>query len=36
VLGHYASMGVERAILILPPLVDALPVIREWAELTTT
>jgi probable F420-dependent oxidoreductase len=33
VLTHYASMGVERAVLILPPLADALPVIREWAGL---
>jgi probable F420-dependent oxidoreductase len=35
VLGHYASMGVERAVLILPPAADVLPVIREWAGLTT-
>jgi probable F420-dependent oxidoreductase len=33
VLGHYASMGIERAVLILPPLSDALPAIREWAPL---
>jgi probable F420-dependent oxidoreductase len=33
VLGHYASMGIERAVLILPPMADALPVIREWAGL---
>jgi probable F420-dependent oxidoreductase len=36
VLGHYASVGVERAILILPPLADVRPVIREWAGLTAT
>jgi probable F420-dependent oxidoreductase len=36
VLGHYASLGVERAVLILPPRADALPVIREWAGLTAT
>jgi probable F420-dependent oxidoreductase len=35
VLWHYASLGVERAVLILPPRGDALPVIREWAALTT-
>lgn len=35
VLGHYASMGVERAVLILPPQADALPVIRGWAGLTS-
>jgi probable F420-dependent oxidoreductase len=35
VLGHYASMGVERAILILPPRPDVLPVLHEWAALTT-
>lgn len=34
VLDHYASMGVERVVLILPPMADALPVIREWAGLT--
>jgi probable F420-dependent oxidoreductase len=34
VLAHYASMGIERAVLILPPLADALPVIRGWAGLT--
>jgi probable F420-dependent oxidoreductase len=34
VLDHYASMGIERAVLVLPPLADALPVIREWAGLT--
>jgi hypothetical protein len=35
VIGHYASMGVERAVLILPPLSDALPMVREWASLVT-
>jgi probable F420-dependent oxidoreductase len=34
VLDHYASLGVERAVLILPPMADALPVIRGWASLT--
>jgi hypothetical protein len=33
VLGHYASIGVERAVLILPPQTDVLPVVREWAPL---
>jgi probable F420-dependent oxidoreductase len=33
VLGHYASLGVERAVLILPPLPDVLPVIRDWTRL---
>jgi probable F420-dependent oxidoreductase len=36
VLSHYASMGVERAVLILPPRADALPIVREWAGLVTT
>jgi probable F420-dependent oxidoreductase len=35
VLGHYASIGVERAVLILPPRADALPIVREWAGLVT-
>jgi alkanesulfonate monooxygenase SsuD/methylene tetrahydromethanopterin reductase-like flavin-dependent oxidoreductase (luciferase family) len=35
VLAHYASMGVDRAVLILPPRADALPVVREWAGLVT-
>jgi len=34
VLGHYASMGVERAVVILPPMPDVLPVVREWSALT--
>jgi probable F420-dependent oxidoreductase len=34
VLGHYAAMGIERAVLILPPMADALPVVREWSALT--
>jgi probable F420-dependent oxidoreductase len=33
VLAHYQSMGVERAVLILPPAADVLPVIRDWAGL---
>jgi probable F420-dependent oxidoreductase len=33
VLGHYAELGIERAVLIQPPAQDALPVIREWAPL---
>jgi alkanesulfonate monooxygenase SsuD/methylene tetrahydromethanopterin reductase-like flavin-dependent oxidoreductase (luciferase family) len=33
VLEHYGSMGVERAVLILPPKPDVLPVISEWAGL---
>jgi probable F420-dependent oxidoreductase len=35
VLEHYASMGIERAVLILPPRADVLPVISEWAGLVT-
>jgi probable F420-dependent oxidoreductase len=35
VLAHYASLGVERAVVILPPLADVLPVVREWAGLVT-
>jgi probable F420-dependent oxidoreductase len=33
VLGHYAEMGIERAVLILPFRDDALPVVHEWAKL---
>jgi probable F420-dependent oxidoreductase len=33
VLRHYADMGIERAVLILPFHADALPVVREWAEM---
>ena len=33
VLGHYAELGLERCILILPPHADALPTLREWADL---
>lgn len=36
VLAHYASMGIERAVLILPPVADVLPVVRELAGLVTT
>jgi probable F420-dependent oxidoreductase len=36
VLAHYASLGVERAIMILPPQADVLPVVREWAGLVTS
>jgi probable F420-dependent oxidoreductase len=35
VLSHYASMDVERSVLILPPRADALPIVREWAGLVT-
>lgn len=33
VLAHYAALGVERCILLLPPDADVLPVIREWSRL---
>jgi probable F420-dependent oxidoreductase len=33
VLGHYAEMGIERAVLILPFEADVLDVVREWAAL---
>jgi alkanesulfonate monooxygenase SsuD/methylene tetrahydromethanopterin reductase-like flavin-dependent oxidoreductase (luciferase family) len=33
VLAHYAELGLERCILILPPHADALPMLREWAGL---
>jgi probable F420-dependent oxidoreductase len=33
VLAHYAELGLERCILILPPHADALPTLREWAAL---
>ncbi|HVT64915.1 MAG TPA: LLM class F420-dependent oxidoreductase [Mycobacteriales bacterium] len=35
VLGHYAEIGLERCILILPPHTDALPTLREWAGLVS-
>ena len=33
VLSHYAELGLERCILILPNVADALPLVREWATL---
>jgi probable F420-dependent oxidoreductase len=36
VLSHYAELGLERCIVILPPLADALPTLREWAGLATS
>jgi probable F420-dependent oxidoreductase len=36
VLGHYAELGVERAVLMLPSQPDVLPVIAGWAGLTAT
>jgi probable F420-dependent oxidoreductase len=36
VLEHYESLGIERAVLILPPQPDVLPVIADWAGLVTT
>jgi probable F420-dependent oxidoreductase len=33
VLAHYAEMGIERAVIILPFRADAIPVLREWAAL---
>jgi alkanesulfonate monooxygenase SsuD/methylene tetrahydromethanopterin reductase-like flavin-dependent oxidoreductase (luciferase family) len=33
VLSHYAELGLERCILILPPHADALPTLRAWADL---
>jgi probable F420-dependent oxidoreductase len=33
VLDHYAAMGVERAVLILPLQADVMPVLREWSAL---
>jgi alkanesulfonate monooxygenase SsuD/methylene tetrahydromethanopterin reductase-like flavin-dependent oxidoreductase (luciferase family) len=35
VLAHYAEIGLERCILILPPHADALPTLREWAGLVS-
>jgi hypothetical protein len=35
VLAHYASLGVERAVLILPPDADVLPLISKWAGLVS-
>ena len=36
VLAHYATMGIERAVMLLPFQPDVLPVIREWAGLVRT
>jgi probable F420-dependent oxidoreductase len=36
VLEHYTSLGIERAVLILPPRADALPLVREWSGLVTS
>jgi len=36
VLAHYASLGVARAVLMLPSQADVLPVITEWAGLVET
>jgi probable F420-dependent oxidoreductase len=36
VLDHYASLGVERAILILPLQADVMPTLREWSALVRT
>jgi probable F420-dependent oxidoreductase len=36
VLDHYESMGVDRAVLILPMAADVLPAIDEWAGLVTS
>jgi probable F420-dependent oxidoreductase len=33
VISHYAELGLERCILILPPLADALPTLHEWSGL---
>ena len=33
VIAHYAELGLERCIVILPPRADALPMLREWAGL---
>ncbi|MBV9486559.1 MAG: LLM class F420-dependent oxidoreductase [Frankiaceae bacterium] len=35
VLDHYAAMGIERAVLILPFAADVLPTIAEWSELVS-
>jgi probable F420-dependent oxidoreductase len=33
VLDHYAEMGVDRCVLILPFVADVLPTIAEWSKL---
>jgi probable F420-dependent oxidoreductase len=33
VLDHYASLGIERAVLILPLQADVMPAITEWSGL---
>jgi len=33
VLDHYASLGVERTIMLLPFEADVMPTLREWAKL---
>jgi probable F420-dependent oxidoreductase len=35
VLDHYAAMGLERVILVLPLQRDVMPVIHDWAGLVT-
>jgi probable F420-dependent oxidoreductase len=36
VLDHYESMGIERAVLILPFEADVLPVIKSWSGLASS
>jgi probable F420-dependent oxidoreductase len=35
VLDHYASLGVERAVMLLPFQADVMPTLREWARLVS-
>jgi alkanesulfonate monooxygenase SsuD/methylene tetrahydromethanopterin reductase-like flavin-dependent oxidoreductase (luciferase family) len=35
VINHYAELGLQRCIVILPPHADALPTLREWAGLVS-
>jgi probable F420-dependent oxidoreductase len=36
ILDHYAELGVERTVMLLPFEADVMPTLREWAKLVTT
>jgi probable F420-dependent oxidoreductase len=36
VLDHYASLGVDRAVMLLPFEPDVMPTLREWSKLVTS
>jgi hypothetical protein len=35
ILDHYAELGVERTVMLLPFEPDVMPTLREWAKLVT-